>query len=216
MNTRIKVTIADDHQMFADGLISIFQNDPDIEITGVAPDGRELLRLLAQKSTDVVLLDLSMPNMNGEEAAREILKLHPGCKIIIITMHHMPDIVLPLIDAGVHGFMLKNSGKGELKSAIQQVHQGSGYFSPDIIRMISARKRTQTTSSIQLTRRELEILALIYEGLPSAEIAEKLFISPYTVETHRRNLLSKTDTRNATQLINKAIEMGWLKGKSRL
>ncbi|MHB1278321.1 MAG: response regulator transcription factor, partial [Bacteroidia bacterium] len=98
---------------------------------------------------------------------------------------------------------------------IAQVMEGDGYFSAEIIRMLTNRKKVQTDDII-LTRREKEILELIYKGMPTAEIAERLFISPYTVETHRRNLLSKTDTRNATQLINKAIEKGWIKVGTRL
>ncbi|HCS21910.1 MAG TPA: DNA-binding response regulator [Bacteroidetes bacterium] len=215
MTEKIKLMIADDHQMFSDGLVSIFQNDDDIQIVGIAANGIELMRLLEQKEADLVLMDLSMPQMNGEEASKEILSLYPEMKIIVLTMHHTPDIVLPLVDSGVHGFMLKNSGKSELKTAIAQVMDGDGYFSAEIIRMLTNRKKVQT-DEVVLTRREKEILELIYKGMPTAEIAEKLFISPYTVETHRRNLLSKTDTRNATQLINKAIEKGWIKVGTRL
>ncbi len=207
--------IADDHQMFSDGLISIFQHDRDVQISGIAKNGKELIDLLEQKLPDVILMDLSMPTMNGEEASIEILRRFPSVKIIVLTMHHTADIVLPLVDIGVHGFMLKNSGKSELKIAIAKVKAGEGYFSSDIIRIIN-QKKAEKSSEVVLTRREKEILNLIYEGLPSAEMAEKLFISPYTVETHRRNLLSKTNTRNATQLINLAIEKGWIQVRPRL
>jgi len=207
--------IADDHQMFSDGLVSIFQHDDEIQIVGIASDGKALLDLLAQKSTDVVLMDLSMPTMNGEEASQEILQHYPDVKIIVLTMHHTSDVVLPLVDLGVHGFMLKNSGKSELKTAIAKVMEGQGYFSSEIIQIIH-KKKNNATNEIKITRREKEILELIHEGYLSSDIAEKLFISPYTVETHRRNLLNKTDTRNATQLINRAIEMGWIRVRPRL
>lgn len=215
MTGKIRLMIADDHQMFSDGLVSIFEHEEDLQIVGIASNGMELMRMLEEKQADLVLMDLSMPLMNGEEASKEILKAYPSMKIIVLTMHHTPDVVLPLVDIGVHGFMLKNSGKSELKTAIAQVMEGDGYFSAEIIRMLTNRKRDQSDEII-LTRREKEILELVYKGMPTAEIAEKLFISPYTVETHRRNLLSKTDTRNATQLINKAIEKGWIKVAPRL
>lgn len=215
MSSAAQIMIADDHQMFSDGLVSIFQNDPDVQIIGIAKDGKELIHLLEQKLADVILMDLSMPTMNGEEASIEILRRFPTVKIIVLTMHHTADIVLPLVDIGVHGFMLKNSGKSELKIAIAKVIEGEGYFSSDIIQIIH-KKKVQDETDIVLTRREKEILNLIYEGLPSAEMAEKLFISPYTVETHRRNLLSKTGTRNASQLINLAIEKGWIQVRPRL
>lgn len=215
MSNKIRVMIADDHQMFSDGLVSIFEHDEELEIVGTAPNGLALMQLLTQKSADLVLMDLSMPQMNGEEASKEILEHYPQMKIIVLTMHHTPEIVVPLIDIGVHGFMLKNSGKSELKTAIAQVIEGEGYFSAEIIKMLHTRKKN-VADDIVLTKREREILELVYQGLPTAEIAEKLFISPYTVETHRRNLLSKTDTRNATQLVNKAIERGWIKMPTRL
>jgi len=215
MTQKTKIMIADDHQMFSDGLVSIFQHDDEIQIVGIASDGKALLDLLAQKSTDVVLMDLSMPTMNGEEASQEILQHYPDVKIIVLTMHHTSDVVLPLVDLGVHGFMLKNSGKSELKTAIAKVMEGQGYFSSEIIQIIH-KKKNNATNEIKITRREKEILELIHEGYLSSDIAEKLFISPYTVETHRRNLLNKTDTRNATQLINRAIEMGWIRVRPRL
>ncbi|MHB1278320.1 MAG: response regulator, partial [Bacteroidia bacterium] len=116
MTVKIRLMIADDHQMFSDGLVSIFQHDEDVQIVGIASNGIELMRLLEQKQADLVLMDLSMPHMNGEEASKEILNRYPAMKIIVLTMHHTPDIVLPLIDSGVHGCMLKNSGKSELKT----------------------------------------------------------------------------------------------------
>ncbi len=213
---KIRLVIADDHRMFADGLYSIFQHDPDIMVAGIVENGKELLDLLNQKTADVILLDLSMPEMNGEEACAEIQKRFPATKIIVITMHHSADIVYPIIDMGVHGFMLKNSGRTELRTAVNSVMLGEHYYSPEIVKMLSQRSVLQEEDQIQLTKREKEVLELIYQGLPTHEIADKLFISANTVETHRRNLLSKSQTRNATQLINVAIEKGWIKVRPRL
>ncbi|MBI1222397.1 MAG: response regulator [Bacteroidetes bacterium] len=214
MSSPIRVIIADDHRMFADGLLSIFHEDDDIQIIDVASDGNAVLEKLAKASCDVVLMDLSMPGMNGEEASRIILKNFPETRIIVLTMHHTVDIILPLVDLGVHGFMLKNSGRNELKKGLQEVMEGRKYYSQDIRKVLE--RKEEPGNQMRFTSREKEILILIYEGLSTAEMAEKLFLSPYTVETHRRNLLSKTETKNATQLINKAIEQGWIQVRPRL
>lgn len=211
-----RLVIADDHRMFADGLYSIFQHDPDILVVGIVENGKDLLDLLERKSADVILLDLSMPEMNGEEACAEIRKRYPATRVIIITMHHSADIVYPMIDMGIDGYMLKNSGRTELKSAVNAVMHGDKYFSPEVVKLLSHRAQNEEAEQVQLTRREKEVLELIYQGLPTHEIADKLFISANTVETHRRNLLSKTQTRNATQLINQAIEKGWIQVRPRL
>lgn len=214
MSNPIRVIIADDHRMFADGLISIFKDDDDVQIVNVAGDGEALLRELEATHCDVILMDLSMPKMNGEEASRIVLENFPDIKIIVLTMHHMSDIILPIVNLGVHGFMLKNSGKSDLKQALREVMAGNKYFSEETRKVLE--KKEEQGNKLLFTARERQILELIYEGLSTAAMAEKLFLSPYTVETHRRNLLSKTDTKNAAQLINKAIELGWIQVRPRL
>lgn len=214
MSNPIRVIIADDHRMFADGLISIFKDDDDVQIVNVAGDGEALLRELEATHCDVILMDLSMPKMNGEEASRIVLENFPDIKIIVLTMHHTSDIILPIVNLGVHGFMLKNSGKSDLKQALREVMAGNKYFSEETRKVLE--KKEEQGNKLLFTARERQILELIYEGLSTAAMAEKLFLSPYTVETHRRNLLSKTDTKNAAQLINKAIELGWIQVRPRL
>lgn len=203
-----RVLIADDHKMFADGLVSILDRADGIVIKGVAASGTQLLELLATEPADVVLLDISMPGMNGDEAAKEIIGKYPHTRILVVTMHHTYDVILPLVRMGVHGIVLKNTGKSELLTAIESLVSGRSYFSQDIAQKLANHYRHEQQSGWVLTKREKEVLKLIYEGLSSAEIADKLFISHHTVETHRKNLLSKTGSKNATQLINMAIKAG--------
>jgi DNA-binding NarL/FixJ family response regulator len=217
MTQAIRIAVADDHIMFAEGLIFNLANQDGYEMAGRAENGLQLLDLLKTTSVDVILLDLSMPEMNGEEAALEILEKYPHIRILVITMHHTPGIILPLLDAGVHGFLIKNSSVSELNTAIREVYAGNRYMNREVKEIMEQREKIANPEKLlQITKREKEILQLIYEGMATNDIAEKLFISSYTVETHRRNLLSKTETKNATQLVNKAIQLGIIRIKPRL
>jgi DNA-binding NarL/FixJ family response regulator len=212
--SHIRIALADDHQMFTEGLSSILDNYEELRIIGIAQNGQLLLDLLHEKKADVVLLDVSMPVMRGEQAAITIMERYPETRIIMLTMHHTDDIVVPLIESGVHGFLLKNSSKKELVEAIRTVFQGGTYFSQEIASRLASRFRKNQARSIQLTKREQEVLQKVFEGLSTAEIAEKLFISPSTVETHRKNLLSKTGCKNSAQLIQFGLANSFISYKS--
>lgn len=197
--------ITDDHRVFAEGLESILSQEPDINILGITQSGQQLLLQLAAQPADMVLLDVSMPEMDGYETARLVLLRHPGVKVVMLTMHNSEEHILPLVQLGVHGYVLKNSGKAEVLKAIRQVAQTGAYFSADIgHKLANARKRQQENANL-LTTRELEILQLVFQGLSTAKISERLFISPRTVETHRKNILSKTGATNAAQMIHYAL-----------
>ncbi len=214
MSTKIKVALADDHTMFLDGLASLFANNDEIEVSVLVNSGEALLSALKDHISDVVLTDINMPGIGGNEAASRILKEYPEKKIIVLSMHDTGPYIFPLIDLGIHGYLMKNADKSELFEAIRTVHAGKNYFCQPVRDLLRRREEMMEEEGIVLTRREREVLQYVYEGLATHEIADKLCISPFTVETHRRNLLSKTDTKNATQLVNKAISLGLVQMKT--
>jgi two-component system response regulator DegU len=196
--------IADDHQIFAEGLESVLNQTEGIRIVGIARDGNHLLSLLKTKTPDIVLLDISMPELNGYDTATQLLRYYPSVKIIILTMHNTEEYIIPMVKLGVHGYILKNAGKTEVLKSIYSVLNTGQYFNEEISKKIKGRK--ELLNNIKLSSRELEILQLIFEGLSTQKISERLFISPRTVETHRKNMLSKTVSVNAAQLIHYALE----------
>ncbi|TNE79519.1 MAG: response regulator transcription factor [Bacteroidetes bacterium] len=206
----IKVALADDHEMFTEGLASVFKNSDSIKVIHRSNSGEQLLERIKEETPDVVLLDITMPGAKGDSVAAEILRRYPDVKIIMLTMHQSADYVLPLVDLGVHGFMLKNATNIELQSAIQLVNSGKKYFTEEAVKVISRRNIQEEKEDIQLTRREHQILQLLYEGLSAADMAERMFISQYTVFKHRQNLLNKCGCKSATQLVNFAISKGWI------
>lgn len=206
----IRVALADDHEMFSEGLASVFKGSDSIEIIHVSSTGDELLEKIVEDKPEVILLDITMPGKTGDTVAAEILRRFPEIKVIMLTMHQSADYVLPLVDLGVHGFMLKNSSNVELNSAINLVHSGKKYFTEEVVKVISRRNIQEEEEEIQITKREKQILQLLYEGLSANEMAERMFISHYTVFKHRQNLLQKCGCKSAAQLVNLAISKGWI------
>ncbi len=219
MNAEIKeptIIIVDDHLIFRQGLISILTSEKVAAVLGEASNGLELIELLKHHKPDIVLMDIDMPHMDGLEATEKALQLMPDLKIIAFTMFSEEDYYYKMIDRGVKGFILKTSGINELENAIRNVMMGESYFSNEILRKIISnfgrRKETKTIKNEGLTDREIEVLQQICMGLNTDEIAEKLFISPKTVKSHRSNLLEKTVSKNTPELIffalrNKIIEI---------
>jgi len=219
MNTEIKkptIIIVDDHLIFRQGLISILSSENVATVLGEASNGLELIELLKFHKPDIVLMDIDMPHMNGMEATEKALQLIPDLKIIAFTMFSDEDYYYKMIDRGVKGFILKTSGINELENAIRNVMMGESYFSNEILRKIISnfgrKKETKTVKNEGLSDREIEVLQQICLGLNTDEIAEKLFISPKTVKSHRSNLLEKTVSKNTPELIffalrNKIIEI---------
>lgn len=207
----IDIYIADDHKIFAEGIETILNAEEGLNVLGVARNGRQLLGMVQNHPPHVVLLDMSMPEMDGEETAQQLLQHYPQVKILMLTMHNTIDIIAPLIKAGVHGYILKNTGKAELITAIRTVVEKGAYFSGEIALKLATELRQYDEQQVKLTPRELEVLQLVFEGLNTTEISERIFLSPRTVETHRSNLLSKTNSKNTAQLIHYAIKKGWVK-----
>jgi len=193
--------------MFRDGIHAILNTTDEVEVVGHANDGEELLHLLPDCQADIVLLDLNMPKLNGIEATGLIQQRFPGTKVLIVSMSSSVAHVTACIKAGANGYVMKNTGKGELLTALKQIHEGGEYFSDEINKIIRHGLKTQDQEgAIRFTPRELDVLRLICKGHTTTEIADALFISINTVDTHRKNLFSKTGCRNAVALVNFAYD----------
>ena len=208
----IKVIIADDHKVFRQGVASLIAgNGGDTEVIGEAGSGEELLGLLKEGSPDVILMDIDMGGSNGIKLTEQITKEYPSVRVLAFSMHEEKNYVMKMLEAGATGYLLKNAGKDEMMNAIRSVAAGDGYFSHEISTLLLrqfSKKDTQKESKAgeELTRREIEILQLIAEEYSNPEIAEKLFISIRTVDTHRRNLLEKLRVKNTAGLVKYAIK----------
>jgi len=206
----IRLILADDHQVVIDGLRSILDLQDDIEVMDSFLNGRQVIDFLAENpDIDVVMLDINMPEMNGIETTRYIRNQFPGLKVLILSMHDTPEFIRNVINAGASGYVLKNADKQTLLGAIRKVASGENFFSDDVVRNImDSYKDSDHPRNVEITDREREILKLIAEGLTTNEIAERLFISTHTVNTHRKNLLSKLDIKNTASLVRFAIDQG--------
>ncbi|MEO1515001.1 MAG: response regulator transcription factor [Bacteroidota bacterium] len=214
----IKILVADDHQIVIDGIHSILETETEIEVVATAHNGLEVLQILENTEIDVAILDINMPQKNGLQTTQLLKERHPNIKVLILTMYKEEEKVLELFEAGAKGYILKDRGKEELVTAVKKVQKGDIYFGEDISKILvqalsHERKAPKSPEEPKLTRREIEILKLLADGLTTAEIAKQLFISPTTVETHRRNLLSKLGVKNTPLLVRYAVEKGIVSDK---
>jgi DNA-binding NarL/FixJ family response regulator len=207
---KLNILIVDDHKLFREGLKILLQNLEEIGEVWEASDGEVFLNMLRNHSPDLVLMDIEMPKINGIEATTKALELYPEMKIMALSMYGDEEYFQKMIDAGVCGFLLKNSDFSEVKKAILTASQGSNYFTEEILyRLVNRFKTKQPQNAepmVTLSDRELEVLKLICKGLSNQEIADTLFISKRTVDHHRASLLTKTDTRNTASLVIYAIK----------
>lgn len=213
MKDTIKILVADDHTMFVDGIDSILKDEKDIEVVGRCYDGPSVLTFIAQQEPSLVLLDVNLPDMNGIEVCKQVNKDYPNVKILAISMFNEESFVTEILNHGAEGYILKNTGREELLTAIRTVHEGKSYFSKDVTQTImkglmKARKASNATTSFipKISRREKEVLKLIVEEFTTQEIADKLFISLKTVESHRSSLLGKLNVRNTAGLVRVTME----------
>lgn len=210
----INLIIADDHQMFLDGLTMLLSTNAEFHIVGEARNGQEVLDLLHDNpNVDVVLMDVNMPIMDGIQATKQIKEHYPYAKVLMLTMFGSRDYIEKLLKAGALGYVLKNTGKEELFAAIESVSKGQSFFSKEVTERImeglQGRKVLEHDPMlVELTEREKEVLKLIVEERTTQEIAESLFISHHTVETHRKNLISKLQVRNIAGLVKYALQHG--------
>ena len=202
----IKVLLADDHTIILDGLHMVLSNDGEIEVIGTAGNGDEVLAFLERNKTDLIVLDINMPKMDGITCARILKKEFPWIKIIILTMYPQRSFVDEIIKIGIDGCLLKNNTGKELIEAIKRVMNGKSYF--DTLKSFTDEK--DEVFQFKLTKRELEIIKCLADGLSSPQMAEKLFISEHTVRTHRKNILKKTGMASTSQLVRYATEQQFI------
>lgn len=206
---RIKVILVDDHTLCRKGLRMLLDESEEIEVVDEASTGKDFLKILEKVQPDVVLMDINMPQMNGMEATKEALKQHPSLPILMLSMHGEEEYFDKMVDAGVKGFLLKNSEVEEVIKAICTVFRGGSYFSQELLLGVISgrnRKNNEEAKDLAITEREIEVLKLICLGYSNADIADKLFISHRTVDRHRSNLLEKTSSRNSVALVMYAIK----------
>ena len=209
MKTRI--IIVDDHPMFLQGMQALVRDLKEVEIIGTALNGNQALELLKEKEADIVITDITMPDMDGIELTQQIQKRYPHIHVLVLTMHSDRKNLSRMLSKGVSGYLLKNATKDEVWEAIKTIRDGGTYFPKEVFDAMSQPAKTKKVNNIpNLTDREKEILVLIAREYTMLEIAEKLFISQRTVETHRRNLTYKLDVRNTAGLVRYAVEMGLL------
>lgn len=199
----IRLAIADDHQAIIDGITLLLKDEKDIEFVGIANNGKTLLELVTKKQPHVVITDIRMPNMDGIELTKQIKSIYPDTKIIAFSMFDQDEAVHQMLDAGVSGYILKNSSLQQVLDAIRAVYVGKTYFDPSI--NIESAENT-TPNETHLTQRQYEILKLIGQGKSSSEIAEKLFIGVHTVNTHRKNMTKILGLSGKGELLRYAIE----------
>lgn len=205
---KIKVFLVDDHNLFLNGLRLLLTTTKNFDVVGEASNGLEFMEQFQKADPDVVLMDISMPVMDGVEASRKALEITPGLKIITLSMYGEQEYYTRMLEIGVRGFVLKDSDIQEVMSAITTVAQGGNYFSRQLLRGLILGKKDlplSLGSEEQLSERELEVLIEICQGLSNNEIADKLFISKRTVEKHRANVLLKTGCKNTASLVVFAI-----------
>ena len=206
----IKVFITDDHQLVIDGLRLMLSEAPDLQCVGQANSGEQALERLATTPADVLLLDINMPGMDGLETCRRVRQHFPQVKILMLSMLREGSLVKMLLNEGASGYLLKNAGKDEVTDAIRKVHAGERALGTEVLEIFlentSDKKKRQASPFPKISRREKQVLKLIVEERTTGEIAEELFISFGTVETHRRNLLLKLNARNTAGLVRAALE----------
>lgn len=211
---KIRVMVVDDHDIVRYGICSVLKSSPDIEVVGEASNGVQAVEQFKELLPDVILLDISMPEMNGIETTRTIVRNHSNARVLILTMHLNEEYLNQVLSAGASGYILKNTEIGEMLNAIRTVAQGRQIFSAPIstlmtekyVRSAQYNQENKESDSPNLTKRETEILQKIADGKTSQEIAELLFISPRTVDTHRANLIQKLGVKNSAGLVRYAIE----------
>jgi DNA-binding NarL/FixJ family response regulator len=209
----IEILIADDHKVFRDGIISILEDVEDITVIGEANDGREVLERLEEVQPDVILMDITMGNTNGIEATELVKNKYPHIKVLVLSMHEEIGYIVKMLEVGASGYLLKDAGQEEMIRAIRTVAEGNTYYSQKVSsaiiqRLTNPESAKKEKPGVPLTKREIEILQLISEEYSNPEIAEKLFISIRTVDTHRRNLLEKLGAKNTAGLVRYALKHG--------
>jgi two-component system nitrate/nitrite response regulator NarL len=209
----LRIVIADDHQMFMDGVRSLLRKDKRFVFVKEALTGEDAFHFISSNPVDLLITDISMPGMSGTELTKKTKQQFPDVKVLVLTMFKDRSVISEIIESEAEGYILKNTGRDELIAAIEKIMDNGTYYSQEVLSELLLKqpaptKNRQTTD--ELTERELEILKLIAGEHTTAEIAEKLFISPRTVDTHRKNILEKTNSRTIVGLMKYVFENGLL------
>lgn len=202
----LKIYIVDDHQMLIDGLKALLADEKTISLVGENTSARLALKEIGEYRPDIVLTDINMPEMDGIELTREIKKQQPEIKVIALSMYGERETISDMLKAGVSAYILKNTGKQELLKAIDKVASGGTFFSDEVSAEMMRVYPEQTAREIALSQREIEVIELIAKEYTNAKIAEALFISERTVETHRKNIFRKTDTKSVLGLLKYCVD----------
>lgn len=212
----MRILIADDHILVREGLHTLLDALPDIEIIGEAANGQEAVEQAEELAPDIVLMDITMPVMSGLDATRRIKRKHPEIKVLVLTMHDSDEYFFSMLDAGASGYFIKGGSSGELASALRSVMKGDVFLYPSMAKTLVkdylSRLKVDKSKddSDGLTKREREILQLIAEGNSNQEIAESLVLSAATVQTHRANIMAKLGLHSRTELIKYALKRGFI------
>jgi DNA-binding NarL/FixJ family response regulator len=210
----IRIILADDHAVMRRGLRLVLEEQTDFQVVGEAGDGREAVALAEKLSPDVAVLDITMPNLNGIEAARQICAMQAGIAVVVLSMHSDEGYVLRALKAGARGYVLKESPDTDLVQAIRSVQQGKAFFSPTVSRLLvedyvrQLQDKDIEDSYDLLTQRERELLQLFAEGKSNKDVANMLNLSVYTIETHRGNIMEKLNLHSVPELILYAVRKG--------
>lgn len=204
------ILIADDHRIIRDGIKAMLNDINDYKIVSEASDGYEVMKLLNSAKVDVVIMDINMPFKDGIKTTQEIVAIYPSVKIIALSMYEDKTMVKKMVNSGAMGYIFKGASKEELINAIENVREGKKYFSNDVFALLLQEENENNRQGEILSSREIEILKLIAEEYTNPEIAEKLFLSIRTVDTHRRNLLQKLEVKNTAGLVKYAIRKNLL------
>ncbi|MBK6834411.1 MAG: response regulator transcription factor [Bacteroidetes bacterium] len=214
MEPQINILLADDHQIIIDGINFMFKNEPTINIIGAFTNTNDVLNFLStsNQKIDIVISDINMPTISGIELCRKIKEDHTGIRVLILSMYNSKEMVKEALLAEADGYVLKSDGKETLIKALTKINNNGTFFSEEIIPIIISQYKNHThkETSIPLSRREEEVLNLIVNEYTSKEIAEKLFISKQTVDTHRLNIMSKTGCKSLVGLIKFAVKSGYI------
>ena len=202
----IRVFIVDDHPVVIEGIHSLLQNEKDIAWMGEAMNAQSCLGFFVNNMADVVLMDISMPGMDGVELCGVMKEKYPGIMILGLSTFNQGLYIKKMVENGASGYILKNSSKEELIKAIHAVHEGYIYFSGEVGMALQEYQKISKAELPALTSREKEILELIAEGFTNPQIAEKIFLSPFTIDSHRKNILAKLGVKNTASLIRLAVE----------
>ncbi len=218
MNTTLtaplRIVLADDHTLMRHGLRKIFEERPDWQIAGEAGNGREAVKLALEMKPDVLILDIAMPQLNGIEVARQVLRREPKIAILVLSMYADEAYVVQAMQAGAKGYLLKDSADVDLLKAVESVARGKSFLSPKVAKIMSndylrmLREKGVTDRFETLSEREREVFQLVAEGYSNKEIAELLCLSPTTVETHRARILEKLDLHSAAEIVLYAVRKG--------